>query len=218
MSWLERKIPLPVYTDPRDEKINTDTHLLGSILAVATFILVLFLCKSMENLSLRGGMITYAVANILLYLSSTLYHALKKGNAKRIFRIFDHSSIYILIAATYTPILTYVGSEECMNLLMAMWAIVVLGITVTILFWEKLKVVHVILYLVMGWLCVFFYSDIFPFIPEGIMKFMILGGISYTSGLLFYAVKKIPHYHGIWHLFVLMGSIFFYVGILMYLT
>ena len=218
MSWLERKIPLPVYTDPRDEKINTDTHLLGSILAVAAFIFVLFLCKSMESLSLRGGMITYAVANILLYLSSTLYHALKKGNAKRIFRIFDHSSIYILIAATYTPILTYVGSEKCMNLLMAMWAIVVLGITVTILFWEKLKVVHVILYLIMGWLCVFFYSDIFPFIPEGIMKFMILGGISYTSGLLFYAVKKIPHYHGIWHLFVLMGSIFFYVGILIYLT
>ena len=105
-----------------------------------------------------------------------------------------------------------------MNLLMAMWAIVVLGITVTILFWEKLKVLHVILYLIMGWLCVFFSADIFPYIPSGLIKFLLMGGLSYTFGLIFYAVKKIPHYHGIWHVFVLMGSLFFYIGIIKYLT
>lgn len=218
MSWLERKIPLPTYEDPVDEKINTNTHLFGTFLAFAGFIALLGLIRNIESLPLRAGMIIYAISNILLYISSTLYHGLKEGNAKRVFRILDHSNIYILIAGTYTPLLLYIGRREAYMLLAVMWAVVALGITVTVLFWKKLKVVHVLLYLLMGWLCVFFYNDIFPYIPQGIIKFLLFGGLSYTVGLIFYAVKKIPHYHGIWHVFVLMGSLFFYVGILYYLT
>ena len=160
----------------------------------------------------------FVISIFLMFLASTLYHAIQVPAAKRVFRIIDHSSIYILIAGTYTPILMYIGTRECYMLLAFMYLIVASGITVTILFWEKLKVVHVILYLIMGWLCVFFSADIFPFIPSGIVKFLLLGGLSYTFGLVFYAGKKIPHYHGIWHVFVLLGSIFFYVGILFYLT
>lgn len=218
MNWLERKIPLPSYDNPIDERINTDTHLVGTLLALFGLALVIRYNEKIANLSLRSAMIIYALSNILLYASSTMYHALRKGNAKRIFRIFDHSNIYILIAGTYTPILMYVGTRECYMLLLTMWLIVAAGITVTILFWEKLKVVHVILYLIMGWLCVFFSADIFPYIPSGLIKFLLMGGLSYTFGLIFYAVKKIPHYHGIWHVFVLMGSLFFYIGIIKYLT
>lgn len=217
MSWLERKIPLPTYQNPIDEKINMNTHLFGTFLALAGFIAVLGISERIEP-SLRGGMVIYALSNILLYISSTLYHGLKEGNAKRVFRILDHSNIYILIAGTYTPLLTYIGRRESYMLLALMWVIVAFGITVTILFWEKLKVVHVLLYLAMGWLCVFFSDEIFPFIPSGLIKFLLFGGLSYTVGLIFYAVKKIPHYHGIWHVFVLLGSLFFYVGILYYLT
>ena len=218
MSWLEKKIPLPSYENPVDERINTNTHLFGTLLALLGFAVTLFSIEGMKNISLRAGMVIYALSNILLYLSSTIYHGMKKGNVKRFFRILDHSNIYILIAGTYTPILMYIGTRESHILLAVMWLIVALGITVTILFWEKLKVVHVLLYLAMGWLCVFFSKDIFPYIPSGIVKFLLFGGLSYTFGLIFYAVKKIPHYHGIWHVFVLLGSLFFYVGILYYLT
>ena len=181
MSWLERKIPLPSYANPVDERINTDTHLVGTLLAMLGLLVTLACIRDIHSIRFRTGMVVYALSNILLYLSSTLYHG-----------------SYMFLAFMYL--------------------IVASGITVTILFWEKLKVVHVILYLIMGWLCVFFSADIFPFIPSGIVKFLLLGGLSYTFGLVFYAVKKIPHYHGIWHVFVLLGSIFFYVGILFYLT
>ena len=218
MNWLERHITLQDYDDRKAEIENAVTHFLGSALSVAGLILILTHLDRAKDSSLRFGLIIFALTNILLYTASGLYHILPRSNAKRICRILDHSSIYILIAGTYTPILMYIGTRECYMLLAFMYLIVASGITVTILFWEKLKVVHVILYLIMGWLCVFFSADIFPFIPSGIVKFLLLGGLSYTFGLVFYAVKKIPHYHGIWHVFVLLGSIFFYVGILFYLT
>ncbi len=218
MSWLERKIPLPSYSNPLDEKINTNTHLFGTCLAFAGFLAVLGLNMNIESIALKSGLIIFALSNILLYLSSTLYHGLKPGNLKRLFRILDHSNIYILIAGTYTPLLLYIGTRKAMILLFAMWLLAYSGITLTLLFWKSLKIVHVLLYLLMGWLCIFFYSDIFPYIPPGLIKLLILGGISYTSGLVFYAAKKIPHSHGIWHVFVLLGSIFFYTGILYYLS
>ena len=98
MNWLERKIPLPSYDNPIDERINTDTHLVGTLLALFGLALVIRYNEGIAKLSLRSAMIIYALSNILLYASSTMYHALRKGNAKRIFRIFDHSNIYILIA------------------------------------------------------------------------------------------------------------------------
>ncbi len=218
MSWLERKIPLPEYSDPVDEKINTVTHLFGTALAVGAFILTLFLTRSVEVFGFKSAMIVFSSSNILLYLSSTLYHALKAGNAKRLFRILDHSTIYILISGTYTPILIYIGSPVAYKLLAALWAVSLAGIAITILFWKKLRVLHIAFYVIMGWLCVIFAPSIFPYIPSGLIKFLALGGVSYTSGLVFYGCKKIPHYHGIWHMFVLLGSLFFYIGILIYLV
>ena len=217
MSWLERKIPLPIYDNPKDEKINANTHLAGVVLAIFGFALTLFLSKSITRYSLKSALIIFSYSNILLYLSSTLYHALKPGNAKRVFRILDHSTIYILISATYTPILIYIGSKSAYVLLASLWTISVAGIVITILFWKELRILHVALYVVMGWLCVVFKDSIFPYIPSGLIKFLALGGVSYTSGLIFYGCKKIPHYHGIWHIFTLLGSVFFYVGILRYL-
>ena len=218
MNWLEQHITLQNYDDRKAERENAFTHFAGSFLALIGFIYILMSLDSMKDNAVRAGMIVFGLTNILLYTASGFYHWLPVSNAKRICRILDHSNIYFLIAGTYTPILMYIGTRECYMLLAFMYLIVASGITVTILFWEKLKVVHVILYLIMGWLCVFFSADIFPFIPSGIVKFLLLGGLSYTFGLVFYAVKKIPHYHGIWHVFVLLGSIFFYVGILFYLT
>ena len=218
MNWLEKHITLQNYDDRKAEMENAVTHFAGAGLSVIGFIMIIIRLGDISSTALKAGLVIFALSNILLYTASGLYHYLRPGNAKRICRILDHSSIYILIAGTYTPILMYIGTRECYMLLAFMYLIVASGITVTILFWEKLKVVHVILYLIMGWLCVFFSADIFPFIPSGIVKFLLLGGLSYTFGLVFYAVKKIPHYHGIWHVFVLLGSIFFYVGILFYLT
>ena len=94
-----------------------------------------------------------------------------------------------------------------------MWAVAALGICFTLVFWGRLKPLHPILYLLMGWCIVIFWNDVIPFVPKALIGYLIGGGVTYSIGVIFYAIKKIPHYHAIWHLFVLAGSIWFYIGL-----
>ena len=191
MNWLERHITLQVYDDRRAEMEKAITHFAGSLLSIIGLVLVL--------LHLDGA--------------SGLYHFLRPGNAKRICRILDHSNIYFLIAGTYTPLLLYVGTPTTFRLTIFMWVIALMGVAFTLFFWGRLKPLHPILYLLMGWVIVFFWGDVVPYLPHGIIPYLIGGGVTYSIGVLFYAMKRLPHYHAIWHMFVLAGSIWFYVGI-----
>ena len=217
-SWLERHITLHSYDDPKAEKENAITHLVGTALSIIAFVIILFRLPSIPSLSMKIGMIVWGTTMILLYGASSLYHSLPHGNGKRLCRILDHSNIYFLIAGTYTPMLMYVGTSKAYTILALVWGIAVMGILITLLIWGKMGVLHIALYVGMGWLVVFFWGDIAPYMPEGIIAWIIAAGLTYTIGVFFYANKRIPHYHAIWHLFCIGGSALFFIGYMLKLV
>lgn len=216
-SWLERNISLPVLVHPEAERENWISHAIPAVASVIGFIYILTQLKTLSSKALQVGMVIYALTNILLYTASTFYHYLPKNNKKRICRILDHSNIYFLIAGTYTPILTYVGTPKAMLLVKVIWLIAFIGIAFTLVFWGKLKPMHVALYLIMGWMIVFFWNDVMVHCPKELIGYLLSGGIFYTVGVIFYGFKKIPHGHLIWHLFTIAGSLAFYIGFLVVL-
>ena len=210
--WLEKHITLHTYDDPNAERENAITHVVGVALACVAFVAILLRLPSIESPALRLGMVVWALSMILLYGASALYHALPYGNTKRICRILDHSNIYFLIAGTYTPLMLSINTSIAYKVVILVWAIALLGIVFTLVFWGKLKALHVLLYLAMGWLIVIFWKDIVPFLPQGLLGWVIAAGLTYSIGVIFYASKRIPHYHAIWHLFCIGGSALFFAG------
>lgn len=217
-SWLERHITLHTYDDIHAERENAITHFVGAILSVVAFVFILSVVPSIPTVAQKVGMIIWGLTMILLYSASALYHHLPYGNGKRICRILDHSNIYFLIAGTYTPMMMYVGTPTAYRIIALVWGIAVLGIILMLAFWGRMKIFHVALYLAMGWLIVFFWKDIAPFMPEGLMNWVIAAGLTYSIGVIFYAGKKIPHYHAIWHLFCIGGSALFFFGYMLKLV
>ena len=211
-SWLERHITLHTYDDPKAEKENAITHLVGTVMAIAAFVIILFRIPSLPTFSLKLGMIIWGLTMILLYAASTLYHSLPYGDGKRLCRILDHSNIYFLIAGTYTPLLMYAGTSKTYAILALVWGVAVVGILFTLLIWGKMGALHVALYIGMGWLVVIFWNDVVPYLPAGITTWILAAGLTYTIGVFFYANKRIPHYHAIWHLFCIGGSAIFFIG------
>ncbi|MBN2658080.1 MAG: hemolysin III family protein [Spirochaetales bacterium] len=216
-SWLENRITLQNYDNPVEEMANAFTHLAGALLSLAGMILLIKAGLESGLNRATAGFIVFSLSMLLLYSASGFYHLVKPSNLKRVLRILDHSNIYFLIAGTYTPILIAVGTRLSYAFIGVVWGIAVLGVAFTLIFWGKLKPLHVILYILMGWLIVFIWEPVTAVIPSGLLKWIIAGGITYTVGTGFYAMKKLPFYHAIWHLFVLGGSICFFLGIYWYI-
>ena len=216
-SWLEKNISLPVLVHPEAEKENSISHAIAAIFATIGIIYIIFNLDKVETTYLKVGLLIFGFTNFLLYFASSLYHGLPKNNTKRVCRILDHSNIYFLIAGTYTPLLLYVNTSQTIKLFYLIWIIAAFGIGFTLIFWGKLKPLHVVLYVAMGWILVFFWNDIIPFLPKGLFKYILTGGILYTLGVIFYGFKKIPHGHLIWHIFCIAASVSFYIGFLIYL-
>jgi hemolysin III len=154
------------------------------------------------------GFAIYGATLVLLYLSSTLYHSLPEGKAKRVFRIFDHSSIFLLIAGTYTPItLIKLRGGLGWTIFGMVWGIAILGIISKVFWINKFSILSTILYLVMGWLVVVALKPLLAALNRTSTVFLVTGGLLYTVGTIFYSWKKIKYTHAIWHLFVLAGSV-----------
>jgi hemolysin III len=153
---------------------------------------------------------------LLLYLSSTLYHALPWGRAKRVFQILDHSAIYLLIAGTYTPFLFGVlrGSLGW-ALFGVVWGMALTGIVLKSVFGTRFPWVSTGLYLFMGWLILVAIRPLCLGLPTGAMIWLAAGGLAYTFGVLFYAAERIRYAHFIWHLFVLAGTTCHCVAVLL---
>ncbi len=206
----------------KEEIANGITHGLGVIFGiVALTILLVFSIKKGEPLSIVSFSI-YGACIILMFLSSTLYHSIPNENIKKILRVFDHSSIYLFIAGTYTPIalLTMDGYIR-IGVLVAVWSIALFGIIFKITTYKKMdkfKKISLGLYLGMGWIAVF---TVKPIIQTASLKFFIwilIGGLIYTLGTIFYSMKKLPYSHAIWHVFVLGASVVHFLGIFLYLA
>ena len=193
---------------PFEEKLNALTHGIGAILGIAALVLLIIFNTHKTPWSLFS-VIVYGISIIVLFTASTLYHSVTKEKQKHIFRIIDHISIYILIAGTYTPV-CLITLEQSLGwpLFWTVWGIAIFGVILKLFFTGRFEIFSTLLYLVMGWLIVFDFSYLSENIGSNGVLFLFAGGLSYTIGIIFYAIQKIPFNHVIWHLFVLAGAIF----------
>jgi len=202
------------------EKLNSITHLVGATLALIGFGALLTISIHERNPLLIVGFSIFGVTLILLYTMSTLYHSFHPPKLKRLFQKFDHISIYLLIAGTYTPyMLVSLWHNNGLVTLILIWTLAVIGLLLDIFIPKRIETLQVVIYLVMGWLCVMDFSELRAAIPVAGIVWLTLGGIAYTAGILFYVLdtsKKLRHAHGIWHLFVLFGSICHFISIIGY--
>jgi hemolysin III len=216
-SWLARHITLHDHADAAAERENAASHLLG-VAGSLIFALVVLIGKDRyDTTATFAGMLVYASTLLLLYASSTLYHHLSRSDAKRFFRLLDHANIYVLIAGTYTPILLSIGTGASSLLTALVWFVALGGILFSVIFWGRLKVLHVTLYLAMGWMIVFFWDAVVPNIPAALTGYIIAAGITYSIGVIFYALKSVRHSHMVWHLFCVAASAIFCIGFLRHL-
>lgn len=205
----------------KEEIANGITHGIGVLFSVVTLtILLVFAIWEKSTISIVSFSI-YGFCSICLYLSSTLYHSFQNEKLKMILRIFDHSSIYLFIAGTYTPVtLLCLKGYWRSGILITIWVIAILGIAFKIFTYKKFdkyKFLSLIFYILMGWLVVIAIKPMLESVPKGFLMWLLAGGLFYTIGTVFYAIKKIPFNHAIWHLFVLGGSIMHFLGIFIYL-
>jgi hemolysin III len=216
------KITQPRITRPftlGEEIFHSITHGIGSGLSIAGFTLLLVLAILFGDVYQIVSFSIFGASLVCLYLSSTLYHGFQQPRVKHIFKIFDHASIYLLIAGTYTPFLLIgLGGSTGWTFLFIVWGIALFGVVFKVLFIERFQVLSVVTYLLMGWLCVFVFREMVASIPLGAIILLAIGGLFYTVGVVFYALQKIPYMHAVWHFFVLAGSICHFFAVLLYLA
>ena len=197
-----------------EEWINSMTHYLGVVLALIGNGALLVHSYRTENTGYFVGSIIFTISLILLYTMSGTYHIVFNPKVKKIFKILDHSAIYILIAGSYTPYLlgVFEGNTKWI-FFFVQWGMTLLGIFFKIFYAGRFKVLSTLIYLFMGWMIILVYKDLVVLIPNFSLKLLIFSGISYSVGTIFYLMKKLKFSHGIWHLFVLSGSIFNYFSV-----
>jgi hemolysin III len=198
-----------------EEIANTITHGFGLALSVAGLVILLVLA------ALRGGALQivscaiYGTTLITLYAASTLYHGIAAPRFKRALRIFDHSAIFLLIAGTYTPfLLVNLRGAWGWSLFGVVWGLAMAGIVFKFWFVERFGFLSTTVYLLMGWLVVIAARPVLSHVPASELIWLVAGGLCYTAGVIFYASKRIPYAHVIWHVFVLAGSTCHYFAVL----
>lgn len=197
-----------------EEIANFVSHTVGAGLAILGFIMLIIRAAWFNNIPAIISYIVFSLGLMVLYTMSSIYHGLKPSKAKNVFEILDHSSIYFLIAASYTPFLVLgLKSSMSITLLIIQWVICALGITFKAFFTGKFKGISTIVYLIMGWMIVFSWTELVAKISPISLGFLIAGGILYSLGTIFYMWKVCKFNHMIWHIFVILGSIAHYIAI-----
>jgi len=200
-----------------EEIVNSITHGLGVVLSIAGLIVLVVLGAIHGNAWHVVSFSIYGSTLIILYLASTLYHSFQKPKLKRVFKILDHSAIYVLIAGTYTPfMLVNLRGPWGWSLFGIIWGLAILGIIFKLFFIDRYERLSLVIYLLMGWICIVAAKQMMLEIPMGGLAWLIAGGLLYTLGVLFFRWEKLRYNHAIWHLFVLGGSICHYFSILFY--
>jgi hemolysin III len=202
---------------PGEEIANAIIHGIGSVFGIAALVILVVLASRKGDAWRIVSFSVYGVTLILLYLASTLYHGLRHPGAKRIFRILDHSSIFLLIAGTYTPfLLVPLRGGWGWSLFGVIWALAVAGIVFKAIFINRLKKLSVLVYILMGWLIVVALKPMLAKIPPHALGWLLAGGLCYTGGVIFYSMKSVRFSHAVWHLCVLAGSMCHFFAILLY--
>lgn len=202
-----------------EEIANSITHGIGAAMSIAALVILVVSASGHGNPMRVVSLSLYGVTLILLYLSSTLYHSFSNQRIKHFFKVMDHSSIYLLIAGSYTPIvLVAMGGAWGWAVFGIVWAMAVGGIAAKIFLTGNYGKISVLFYIAMGWIIVVAIKPMLQAVPLKFLVWLLIGGLSYTFGIIFYAWEKMPYNHTVWHLFVLGGSVTHFFGILFYLT
>jgi hemolysin III len=203
----------------RGERFNSLTHLVGAAAAVAGLAVLVVEAWGRGDPWRIVSAAVYGVTLFALYFFSMMYHSLR-GRAKTVFRKLDHLSIYTLIAGTYTPFtLVTLRGPWGWTLFGTIWGLALAGIVVDLLPQKPARRLPLLIYLVMGWLCVIALKPLVESLPAAGFAGLLVGGLFYTSGVIFYVLdERFRHFHGIWHLFVLAGSASHYFTVLFYVV
>lgn len=202
--------------DPHEEKINAISHALGAVLAAVASIFML-IKGSYLPLGQFIGLCVYALSLILLFAASSLYHYAESPQRRGWYKKLDHTAIYYLIAGTYTPFLSIaIPTAKAQYLLIALWVIAAIGTLFKLVFIHRFQKISLIAYLAMGWLALLVMDDMQRFLSDQALTYLIIGGLAYTIGALFYALKRVRYTHAIWHVFVLIGAGSHFLAICLY--
>jgi hemolysin III len=199
---------------PHEEKWNTITHSLG---VVFTLISIPWLLTKVDKSGSQIeylGLLLFGFGMMAVYLSSSLYHAVQSRALKRTLQIVDHVSIYFLIGGTYFPVVyQYTDTRTSTIFLIAQWVIILLGTIMKLFFTGKFEKISLFVYLFLGWSVVFLIKPFLVHMPFDVFKWIMIGGVAYTGGVIFYRMDHKKYAHAIWHLFVLSGTIAHYIAI-----
>ena len=202
-----------------EEIANVITHGVGVLLSIFALALMITFTMGEADPWRIFGVTVFGCAMILMYLASTLYHAIPHPPMKRLLRIVDHCAIYLLIAGTYTPfLLVFMRGSWGWTLFFTIWAIAIVGCCFKLFFIGRWDFVSTLLYIAMGWMVVLTIKPAFETIPGMALLLMLLGGLSYTGGVVFYLWHRLPYHHAIWHLFVMGGSTIHFLAIIYYVV
>ena len=198
------------------ELTNSIIHGIGILFGIASIPLLSALAIRTNNINGIVGASVYGFCFLMLFTFSTLYHGFQQPKVKQVLQVFDHISIYFLIAGTYTPfILNYFFNTTGIVMLCVLWGLAFLGIFFKIYFVEKFNILSTIIYLLMGWMMVWGGKTFFVSMPFSVITMIIIGGVLYSIGVVFYLMEKWKWHHVIWHLFVLAAAICHYVSVLL---
>jgi hemolysin III len=200
-----------------EEIANAVTHGLGTAGAIVAT--TLLLVKGVHSLSgwQLAGVCVYGASMITLFLASTLYHAIHHHASKVVLKRIDHCAIYLLIAGSYTPFMSIaLQSTSSYILLGVVWALALIGILFKVFFIHRFPRLSLATYLIMGWLAMFLVYELWQVMPRAGFNLLVIGGLCYTVGAVFYAMKKLRYSHAIWHLWVIAGAVCHCVAIGVY--
>ncbi len=198
-----------------EEIFNSVSHGAGTLLAVGGTVVLIIVSAIFNDVWAVVSSAIYGASLIILYTMSTLYHAITNKKAKMFFRIMDHNTIFFLIAGTYTPItLAILRGTLGWVLFGIVWGAAIIGIVFNSIDLEKFSKPSIVCYILMGWVVIFAIKPLIDATTPFFMTFLLLGGVFYTLGIIFYAIKKIKYFHSVWHLFTVAGSAFHFFAIL----
>ncbi|MGP4075042.1 PAQR family membrane homeostasis protein TrhA [Halobacillus sp. K22] len=201
----------------REEIANAITHGIGAVLSVGMLVMLVVFASLEGNAWHIVSVSIYGVTMLVLFVSSTLVHSFPAGKMKDLFEIFDHSAIYLFIAGTYTPILLVpLRGSLGWTLFGIIWGMAILGVVFKIFFVKRFVVLSTLFYVLMGWLLILAWGPLTTEVPAAGITYLILGGVMYSIGSIFYVWRSFTYHHMVWHLFVIGGSIFHFFTIFFY--
>ncbi len=213
----DKKKSQPFYTKG-EEIFNAVSHIVGGAIGLAVWGILLYL--TWGNAVRMLAVSAFGFGIVVLYTMSALYHFLPSGRGKRVFRIFDHCTIFLLIAGTYTPycLIPLYGTTVGWTVLAVEWGIAAAGITMNAIAMNNkvVKSISMVFYVVGGWLAVVFFPVLLKVVSLSCVLLLLFGGIAYTVGIGFFALgKKVRYFHSVWHLFTILGTVLHFASIVM---